>query len=402
MDNARVDFHRLSFVPEGEDVVVGRIDTGSYAVLPEDGAALLRRLTEGMPTEDAEAWYESSYGEPVDMDDFLETMADLGFIRSEGAAPAVPMAAPRFQRLGRALFAPAAWIVYAIIFVSWLVLVSRHADLRPVASQIFFTKSLVLVQVTIVVGQIPLLFLHEGFHMLAGQRLGLASKLNISNRLTYVVFETQSNGLLSVPRRKRYLPFLAGMILDVQMICVLTLIAAGTRDAHGSLSFAGRLCLALSFTIVGRIGWQFLLYLRTDLYYVLATALNCHDLHEASKAIFFNRIRRWFGRTRRLVDESQWTDHDRRVGTWYGWLLMVGFMVAIGLTVFVSVPVVVIYVERFLRDVASTPAGARFWDALFSLALNAVQFGLPAYLARRKRRLDAGRKPRLLVDSGVV
>ena len=126
----------------------------------------------------------------------------------------------------------------------------------------FFSNSLLLVQATLFLSQIPLLFLHEGFHVLAGQRLGLRSKLNVSNRYGYLVFETQSNGLLSVPRRKRYLPFLAGMLLDVVMVSLFALIAEATRHPDGWLSMLAKASLAIAFSVILRIAWQFQLYLQ--------------------------------------------------------------------------------------------------------------------------------------------
>jgi hypothetical protein len=79
------------------------------------------------------------------------------------------------------------------------------------------------------------------------------------------------------------------MLIDTVVVGALDLTAALLRNGDGSVPFAGRLCLALSFSVAVRLGWQLLLHLRTDLYYVLSTALNCYDLHEASRSIFFNR-----------------------------------------------------------------------------------------------------------------
>lgn len=148
-------------------------------------------------------------------------------------------------------------------------------------------------------------FLHESYHVLAGQRIGLRSRLGISNRYTFVVFETINNGLFSMPRRKRYLPILAGMLIDVAVVCALDLTAAALRHGDGAIPLLGLLCLALSYSVLARVGWQFFLHLRTDLSYVLSTALNCYDLHEASRSIFFSRLRRLTGRTARMTDETR-------------------------------------------------------------------------------------------------
>jgi hypothetical protein len=400
MNDQAIDFYRLSFVPDGLDVVVGRPETGSYAVLPHDGAELLRHLTEGMSTKQAAEWYEGTFGEPVDLSDFLESMDGLGFLRPAGtpvtAAPVV-----RFQRLGRVLFSWPAWIGYLLIAAACLYLLVRQPDLRPRPSMVYFTSSLVAVQILVLFGQTPLAFLHESFHVLAMRRLGLPSKLSISNRLTYVVFETQSSGLLSVPRNRRYLPFMAGILLDLEVFFILDLVAVVSRSGNG-FALVGRICLALSYVVAARIGWQFLLYLQTDLYYVLATALNCQDLHAASSAIFANRIRRAFGRTAHLVDEGQWTERDRRVGAWYGWFLMLGYTAAAGLAFLVFVPVVLIYIERDSSGLLSDPSGARFWNSVISLVIIAFNVFMPIFLARRKRRVNASRRPRPAADSPGV
>jgi hypothetical protein len=392
--------HPLSFVEQGEDVVVGRVDTGSYAVLPPDGAELLHKLCDGLTLDQAAEWYELTYGEPVDITEFVDGLTELGFV-SDGTRAFEPTA-PRLQRVGIAVFSPPALIGYALLAVTWLILVGRHADLRPHPGQVFFSNSLLLVQATVFLSQIPLLGLHESFHVLAGQRLGLRSKLNVSNRYGYLVFETQSNGLLSVPRRKRYLPFLAGVLLDVVMVCLLTLAAEATRGADGSLSILGRACLGVGFTVVLRIAWQFQLYLQTDLYYVFSTLLNCHDLHLASKAITLNRLWRTLHWYDRLVDEDQWTARDRKVGSWYGILLVFGLVAAIALTVFGSVPIGVSYIETTYRHLMSGNFNAEFWDAVLSVSINTSELVAVFFLSRRKRRMNAGRAPRLLVAESVV
>jgi hypothetical protein len=387
--------HDLSFVSEGDEVVVGRLDTGSYAVFPADGAELLRRLGEGMPLSQAAAWYEGTFGQPVDIDDFAVTLAELGFVREAGAerTPAGPV---RLQRLGRAVFSPPAWACYAVIVVLWLLAARRTTTMLPRPSQFYFTGSLVIVQAVVIAAQAPLLFLHEGFHVLAGRRLGLPTRMGLSNRLIYIVFETQLNGLQSLPRRARYLPFLAGLLCDGVIFCSLGLVADLIRPGGGSYTLAGRLCLALAFTVAMRMAWQFQLYLRTDLYYVFATALNCHDLHDASTALLRNRIRRALGRTRRIPDEDQWTEHDRRVAAFYGPFVVLGILVMMLIVIFGSFPVAHQYFATITRDLPNGPLSAHFWDGLVSLSLNAAQIVALVVLSRRKRRKPAGLRPHVL------
>jgi hypothetical protein len=384
--------HELSFVPEGEDVVVGRMDTGSYAVFPADGAELLKRLAAGLPLEQAAEWYEATFSEPVDVEDFVDTLQELGFLReSAGTGPQAPeqpepgTVRVRYQRLGRVVLSPVAWACYAAVVGAWLAVLARHGDLAPKASQIFFVKSLLIVQLVITFGQVPLILAHEGFHVLAGRRLGLPTRLRLSNRLTYIVAETQINGLMSVRRRKRYLPFLAGMGCDAVVLAVLGLLAQLARHDDGGLSATSKVCLALAFTVALRIVWQFQLYLRTDLFFVVATAMKCYDLHDASKAIMKNRLWRILRAPHRMVDETQWTERDRKVGAYYGPFLVLGVCAFIAVTVFASVPVGIRYFTIAGEALGAGRIDAHFWDSVVSLGFNAAQIAVLVVLARRKR-----------------
>ena len=392
MGEVAVLFHELSFVPEGGEMTVGRADSGSYAVLPADGAALLRELVQGMPPEHAAQWYESTFGEQVDIGDFLETLRELGFVRANSEMVAGPPAGIALQWLGRALFSPFAWLCYTVLIAVWLFAVVHDNDLWPRPRYVFFTHSLLVVQLSMIVGQLPLVFLHEAFHTLAGRRLGLRSRLGISNRYMYIVFETQMNGLLSVERRKRYLPFLAGMVCDVVELSLLGLLANATRDANGSFSLTGRIALALAFTVVIRLAWQFQLYLRTDLYYVFSTALSCHDLHDASTTLLRNRIWRLLRRPHRVVDEQQWTERDREVGRWYGPFLVLGVVALLLITALGSLPLLVQYVGTAVRHMSDGPLDGSFWDGALPLLNSVVWLLVPVYLARRKRRQARSRQ----------
>jgi hypothetical protein len=59
---------------------VGRPDTDSYVVLPADGAALLRRLCDGVDRTEAADWYAREFGESVDIDGFLDTLREMDLV----------------------------------------------------------------------------------------------------------------------------------------------------------------------------------------------------------------------------------------------------------------------------------------------------------------------------------
>ena len=240
-----------------------------------------------------------------------------------------------------------------------------------------------------VLGQLPLSGIHELAHLLAGRRLGLRSRIRLSNRFYFVVFETTLDGLVSVPRRRRFLPMLAGMGADLVVMAALTVAAVALPDA----SLASALCLALAFSTLPRIVWQGYLFLQTDIYFLVATLLGCIDLHATSRQWIANRWHRLRRRPDRLVDEASWhpgrpprrplvravddrrlrrrrRDDGRR-------------RPAVGLA-----PV---RRRRCARSSATAADGTgATWDAGVLFAISAVHLSLAYALARRQRRTKIG------------
>jgi tetratricopeptide (TPR) repeat protein len=146
--DATVRLHPLTMVPEDGGVMVGRPDTGSYALFPEAGAELVRQLGTGVPMAAAVGWYERTSESLLDVDDFVATLEELGFLRdgNEDPAPAGPV---RWQRLGLMVFSGPAVMSYLAIVVAALVAMRREQWLRPSYRNLFFTSHLSLIPVVL-------------------------------------------------------------------------------------------------------------------------------------------------------------------------------------------------------------------------------------------------------------
>lgn len=374
----------LTYLDEGDEVTVGRTDTNVFCVLPVDGAALLRQLAGGMSPRQGRQWYAEQYGQDVDMDEFLATLDELELLAPKGAEPvAAQPVRVRWQRLGRATFSPVAWVCYAALVVATIVAMVRQPGLVPTYQNLFFTRYLVLLELGIYLGQLPLILVHEAFHALAGRRLGLPSRLSIGRRLYFVVFETAMDGLVVLPRRRRYLPMLAGLLADVLVIAVLTLVAA---TLHGSDAPVSRYLLAMAFSTVLRMAWQFYFFLRTDIYYLVVTVLGCVDLHGVARAMLANRLHRMLGHTDRLADESAWHPRDRAVARWYSWLVLAGYTLMIVVAVVAVIPATIRMISIFVTHLDGNSSALGVADSLVFLGLNIAQFAIAGALAVRARR----------------
>ena len=273
--------HRLSFVPDGDEVVVGRRDIDSYGVFPPDGAALVKRAQRRSIAARRRALVRGDVRREGGHRRARAVLDELQFVRGQDEAVAGDAPPVRWQRLGRALFSPVALAAYLSVIVAAVAIAIAQPALAPRPGNVFFASSFVVVELTIVFGQLPLSAIHELAHLLAARRLGLASRIRLSNRFYFVVFETSMDGLVGVPRRQRYLPMLAGIEADIVAMASLTLVAALAQGDDGSL--VSGVCLALAFSTLPRIVWQFYFFLQTDIYFLAATVLGCIDLHRTSR-----------------------------------------------------------------------------------------------------------------------
>ena len=385
---SQICLHRLTMVQDGDDVMVGRPDIGSYAVFPTQGAHALRLLDQGRSLAEVAEWYELTTGESLDVEDFLDVIEELQFVLGEGEKlqPSPPV---RWQRIGRWTFSGPAWLIYSTCVVAAIVAMVRVPVLRPSYRSLFFTDSISVIPVALLVLGMPCIVIHEFFHALAGRRLGLPSTFGIGRRLYFLVAETRLDALLSVPRRKRYLPFLAGIVADVVMASFLTLLAVLLRTM-GASQWAWGICVALAFECLLRLLWQFQFYLQTDLYYVASTALGCTDLQNACRFLIRNQIRRLRGR-QPLSPEDDWSDHDLRVARWYAPVVVGGYGFALGSLAWVGIPTMVRFFSTVLDRITRTGVslGERI-DALIFLLMATAQLGLLMYLMLgdwRRRRI---------------
>lgn len=382
--------HPLTFVEEGDQVIIGRPDIDSFAVFPADAAAVVRRLRGGGELAAVAAWYEATYGEAADIDDFIETLRDLGFIRADGDVPAEFPAPPavRWSRAGAIMLSAPALTLYALAagFAVYLVIVVPA--LRPGPSKVFFSKSLLLILSVATVVQFAGIAWHEGFHVLAGRRLGLASKLSIGRRLYFVVFQTTLVGLMGVPSRKRILPFCAGLIADALLVSALTGFAEVSLLSGGP-AWIVRVSVAMVYMTLLRMLWQAMIFMETDLYHVFASALRCPDLHRMTRIYLQDRLARLRGQPD-AAGELGWNARDLRIVRRYAPFVVSGSTAMIGLAAAGTLPVLAGLAVRVYHGIVTGHlASAWFWDALLTAMAVLSQFAVVAVIAIRDRKRRA-------------
>jgi putative peptide zinc metalloprotease protein len=368
--------------PDGEDVIIGNAENGVFLAVPLEAVELLDHLAQGKSVGEVSDLYHQKHGETPDMDDFLGLLETKGIVGPVGAggdgtelaARSMESVRPRYhfsnfpQQLARRLFSyPVCAGCFAVIALA-LWIVGRNPSLLPAPRDLYFPDHRAVSLTLLVAASYATIFLHELAHLIAARAAGVNSRMGISYRLWYLVAETDLTGLWAAPKRQRYMPMLAGMLLDAFSAAVLMLVLfAGLKEWLSLPPLSERLLRALAFTYLMRVLWQFFLFVRTDLYYVIAALFNCRNLLRDTSAWLRNQVSRvipWV----RPVDQSRIPPGENRFIRWYAVLWVAGRLWALFTLFWVTVPVSASY----LRDVvAAFRAGysaspGNFVDALIA------------------------------------
>ena len=378
----------LSIVPDGEDFIVGNVDRDVFVALPATGVVAIRALVAGHSVAEAAADAAAHAGEPVDVAAFVEGLIDVGLVVAVdglpvGTAPethlsaAHPPAAVTPSRMAKTLFSPLAWIVYGLLACMSAGLFVARPYLWPSFDDVLFHPNIALSLVTMTVLSCLLPAVHETAHCLAARAVGVRSRFTIGRRQYVPVFETDLSGLWSLPRRSRYSPFLAGMAFDTAILAACLVLRWAVSEGWIELppllvAFLGMVVLR---QVLGLI-WQTVIFLRTDLYAVLVTALGCYQLQRVTQLT----ARKWARRLRPGDRAELMAAHprDAQVARWFAPLTVVGLAGLYVYLVAFLIPGIVFVEQRVVTTLLTAPAsGGAFWQALAVGMVISLQVLLP-------------------------
>jgi putative peptide zinc metalloprotease protein len=370
----RLDLRPLSVTARGPgELLVGVLSRGEFVVLPEIAGDVLSALREDVTLGEAADSLRTSLGEDVDVVDFATALLDLGFVAAvdgvavgdaaENLYTGGPVADVALRFL-RPLFSVPAWICYAVLLLTDVTLLLAVGSLRPHAAELYFLHNPMLSLACVVATTTVTACFHELAHFLGARHEGVPARVTISRRGYVMVLQTDLTALRAVPRRRRFGPLLAGLACDTVILSLLVVSRAGAIAGwwHLPATFAGYLA-AVSVGLGTIMLTQVLVFLRTDLYAVLALGFDCLNLTAVARLM----VRAWV----RPLNDAQRAElaaadpNDLRVARWYRILLAAGIIVGVGYFAYFFIPAawrVLSWLGTGLAD--HSPATFPFWEAL--------------------------------------
>ena len=350
-----VSVPKFSRQQEGEEVVIGNPMTGIFVSVSPDVVELLDLLAAGKTLGQISDLYLESTGVTPDLEDLLTLLQMKGFVQpSTTGVPAIEAQAvaggqPRYhfgtlsQSLAHFLFSGPVLTAQALLVGLALAALIHYPALMPVPADLVFFEHRAYSWTWLTAFTYAGIFLHEMAHLVAARSVGVKSRMAISHRMWYLVAETDLTGLWSVPRRQRYLPMLAGMITDATVTALLILVMFAEQQHFVSFSpLTLHLLRSMVFTNLMRVFWEFFLFVRTDIYFIAVTFLNCKNLLVDTRDYLNNQMSRLITGIRR-VDQSNIPPAEHRAIRGYAVLFLIGRAWAFTTLFWVTIPVCIGY-----------------------------------------------------------
>lgn len=270
-----VSFHELEFRPDRDEWIVGRQGTDEIVALPGIGMDAIRLLSAGRTVEETRSSLRASTGRDVDVRAFVERLASAGLVASIGerrfpvapAAVSFPRVRPHQVRL---LLNPVLHAVLLLVPVAGLAVALTRPGTFPSWDSFLWTEyGTFTVLVQCVIGWC-LIALHEVAHLLTARATGVRGRIRLGTRLQFLVAQTEVSGIWLKGRRARLTVYLSGIVLDSVIWGGCLLARAWGADFVLLPVVVATLFLALAN--------QCLVFMRTDLYFVVQDLTGCRNL----------------------------------------------------------------------------------------------------------------------------
>ncbi|HEY3906413.1 MAG TPA: hypothetical protein VGM14_21060 [Streptosporangiaceae bacterium] len=364
---SRITLHDLVIRAEAGDWIVGRTVTGQFVELPQLGVTAIGLLSQDRPLGAVQDELAGDPDETVEVVEFVEQLAELGFVRAidgieveesaidsqDQLEPSLPWIRPGHVRW---LFSAPALAGCAAVTVAAIVALALRPRLLPGYSDLFISRSPTTVVVADTVITLILMGLHELAHLIAARSAGVPARISWGTRLFDLVAQTAMPGVWAVSIRLRMRCYLAGIALDLALTSALIL-----AEATGNLSsLAEHVVRCTIVLLVIGVAMQFQVFMRTDVYFVLADLLRTRNLHDDACGYLLTRgtaILRWLRRDRAKAVpgiELETTDgREYRLVRYYAWLMIAGAAVSVAALAAFIAPAGVTLVARSWSELAA-------------------------------------------------
>lgn len=299
-NGSQVRLRRLDVRRDGDEWIVGHRFSGEYIAVPGVAVAVMSLLNKGLTVDDVHRRILRKHDEDIDVAEFVGDLVDVGFVASIDDHN-IPMTRPKISFPSvkpanvRWAVSPIVGGLFGLVIGLGLLQVVLTPTITPRYSDLFWSPYGGMVLLGNAILGWSLIFLHELAHLFTARAYGAPGRISLSTRLQFLVAQTDVSGIWSAPRRSRIVVYLSGTLLDL-VVASVALLARAQVDHDGTF---GKFFGAIAIITLAAIPYQFLVFMRTDVYYVLLEATRSRNLYADGSAYV-----RWFFRRSAKPDPS--------------------------------------------------------------------------------------------------
>lgn len=395
-DKSKITLYKLVNRKEDNYYIIGRKQTAFYIQTTAVGSLIVSLLGKGKKVQEVKKEISRKY-KSINVDSFINRLIENGFVEkidSKKIEQKIKKIRPILKFIHPKqiswLFSKPMYIIYfLIIFLGILVFLQNPLRYFPVNEDYFFSQSyIILIPLSFLIAWI-FVFIHEFFHFLAARSRNLPATFGLGSRLVYLVATTDVTNVYSIERKKRYRVYLSGILIDF-FTMALSLIFIYLADA-AVISMSVFLYKILKFLVLIQflgILWQFLFFIKTDIYLVFENLTRIEMLYEKTEAFLKNE---YYRLTKKHHFSSYFdTKREKNLVHMYAVFFVIGTITILYSFFYYYIPIALSFLYGALQKIAS---GTRlndytqFYDGIIFVIFFLINLGLFIYAFIREYRL---------------
>jgi len=264
-----------------EAYYIGNRKLNEYIEVPKEAVDVIRLFDGKRNVQQVIQRYNELYDEPVDILEFVQDLHELQMVYSidgnvVGFLDEVEHR-PIVKKIAGFLFNKVSVCIYLGLFFASLTLMLTHRhEILNTEYSVLFPRFFGISFLCYTLASWGIILFHELGHYFAAVSIDIPVRFTLNLRYLFLVVEADINGVWAVPKAKRYIVYLAGMCSD-SVILFIALLGKFYFAVGNPLLLS--VCNMVALVICLSFIQQLMLFARTDLYYVLLTALNVNGLY---------------------------------------------------------------------------------------------------------------------------
>ena len=380
--------HPIAKRRENGRVVVGRREYSKFVTIHPRAAALLEAWSSGKNLSESvtQVNMDLSTGRLLAIKfarlGLLEVVGDL--IIPSPPAPKVSLRRLQPAHLQWILSIKIAYLTVAISALGGGIAIYLGTPMPSVSDILWSSHSGLVIAVNAAIIWL-LIGLHELSHLVVARSYGVPSRISLGTRLQFLVAQTNVSGVWVLPRRARMLVYLSGIIFNLALASVLIAVSAilqGATPTTAAVFRAAVLHLILTTVL------EFLVFTKTDIYYVLQDFSRSPNLHQEARKSISESARRilWWIIRRSPSGETCHASTANR-NCWinvYAVMLLLGVPCCIAIGLSVTLPAFYGVVANAVMTLSASPQGFAALDAGVALLVASIMAAAWLFLFVRR------------------